>query len=106
MKTGARIAPKEQVFFTSTPVKHSYGTAVEVCVTKINEKGIIIEGSVIFGYANEVLTSVKVSPPQTNGRSLFFDGIFSEMVRIAEAAIFQIHGTFPKFSVYDFRTFF
>lgn len=106
MKMGNKVAPEKQMIFISTPpVKHSYGTIVEVSAVRKKANGLIIKGLVVFGFANGVLLSLKVSPPMTTGRR-FFDGIFGEMVQTAEKAILHIHGKLPEFSVGDYKTFF
>ena len=100
MKMGNSAVQKERVFFTSTPTKHSFGTTIKVSVAKKNPSGMVTAGSILFGYTNGVLLSLKVSPPMTTGRR-FFEGTFSEMVRIAEEAILRIHGKLPDFSLSD-----
>lgn len=104
MKPGNSVAPEEQIVFTSTPAIHSFGTTINVSVAKKNPNGMVTAGSILFGYANGVLLSLKVSPPSAKER--FFVGIFSEMIRTAEKAVLHIHGELPKFSVMDYKTFF
>ncbi|MEK7081449.1 MAG: hypothetical protein AAB888_00620 [Patescibacteria group bacterium] len=104
MKKENNVVPEERVFFTSTPpVRHSYGMTIEVCAVRKTPKGLIDKGSIIFGHANGVLLSLKVSPPPAKGR--FFSGIFDEMIKIAEEVVLRTSGERPQFSIKDCKTF-
>ncbi len=103
MKPG-NVASEERVFFTSTsPVRHSYGITIEVCAVRKTPNGLTDKGSIVFGYTNGVLLSLKVSPPPAKRR--FFAGIFDEMVKIAKEVVLRTSGELPQFSVRDCKLF-
>lgn len=92
------VKPEAEVVFKSTQVKHSYGEAIIVSARRNN-----IEGSIVFGHSNDVLLAVKVFlPPNFKG---FFNGIFDEMVEIAEEVVTRTYGAPPRISVRDCTNF-
>ncbi len=93
-----RVLPSKTVF-TSRLTNHVYGATIEVCARRKNTRGYII-----FGYSGGVLLSVEVSPPPA--RKHFFEGIFDDMVKLAEEVVLSAYGARPRFSVSDCRTFF
>ncbi len=96
MKT-ANQAPKA-VFSLRFVNNRSDCATIEVCARRKNSRGYIV-----FGYSNGVLLSVEVLPPPR--KKLFFEGIFDEMVEIAEETVLKVYGARPQFSVSDCQTF-
>lgn len=92
------VKPEAEVVFKSTQVKYNYGEEIIVSARRN-----YIEGSIVFGYSNEVLLALKVFLPPNFKR--FFDGIFDEMVEIAEEVVTKTYGAPPRISVRDFKNF-